>query len=151
MGAPFVADGRAIGLRLRLPGSIALFLVLRDMAHRSRQPHPGQDDRRKGTGGQSRLLVAAYAALRPRRHLPVLLGGANGVDGPGGIALLDHSTFDVLGPWESDRGPQYLAYDAWWYLKHNTAVTSEWGTPSMRGRPDPELLLGGKYGHALHF
>ncbi|HEX8759905.1 MAG TPA: hypothetical protein VF734_08045 [Pseudonocardiaceae bacterium] len=33
MGAPFVADGRAIGLRLRLPGSIALFVVLRDMAH----------------------------------------------------------------------------------------------------------------------
>jgi hypothetical protein len=33
MGPPFVADGRAIGLRLRLPGSIALFVVLRDMAH----------------------------------------------------------------------------------------------------------------------
>lgn len=33
------------------------------------------------------------------------LGGANGEDGPGGIALLDHLSFDVLGRWEMDRGP----------------------------------------------
>jgi hypothetical protein len=37
----------------------------------------------------------------------------------------------VLGPWENDRGPQYLAYDAWWHLNQNTLITSEWGTPSM--------------------
>ena len=80
------------------------------------------------------------------------LGGADGADGPGGIALLDHSTFDVLGPWETDRGPQYLAYDAWWHLTQNTLVTSEWGTPSMiEDGVNPELLLGNKYGHALHF
>jgi selenium-binding protein 1 len=34
--------------------------------------------------------------------------GADGNDGPGGIALLDHSTFDVLRAWETDRGPQFL-------------------------------------------
>jgi selenium-binding protein 1 len=28
-----------------------------------------------------------------------------------------------------DRGPQQLAYDAWWHLGHDTLVTSEWGTP----------------------
>ena len=79
------------------------------------------------------------------------LGGA-GVDGPGGIALLDHSSFDVLRAWESDRGPQYLAYDAWWHLTQNTLITSEWGTPSMiEDGIVPELLLGGKYGHRLHF
>jgi len=39
------------------------------------------------------------------------LGGANGNDGPGGVALLDHDTFDVVGPWEHDRGDQYFAYD----------------------------------------
>jgi len=27
------------------------------------------------------------------------LGGANGNDGPGGVALLDHETFDVIGAW----------------------------------------------------
>ena len=38
-------------------------------------------------------------------------------------------TFDVLGRWEVDRGPQQLAYDAWWHLGYDTMVTSEWGTP----------------------
>ncbi|MFG3252926.1 selenium-binding protein SBP56-related protein [Streptomyces sp. NPDC048172] len=80
------------------------------------------------------------------------LGGAHGADGPGGVALLDHGTFEVLRAWETERGPQRLAYDVWWHLRHNTAVTSEWGTPSMiEDGVDPELLLGRKYGHALHF
>ena len=30
--------------------------------------------------------------------------------------MLDHDTFDVLGRWEIDRGPQYLRYDFWWHL-----------------------------------
>jgi selenium-binding protein 1 len=78
--------------------------------------------------------------------------GARGADGPGGIALLDHSTFDVLRAWETDRGPQYLAYDAWWHLNQNTLVSSEWGTPSMiEDGLVPELLLGHEYGHRLHF
>lgn len=80
------------------------------------------------------------------------LGGANGADGPGGIALLDHDSFDVLGTWETDRGPQYFAYDMWWHLNENTMVTSEWGTPSMIEEGiNAELLLGRKYGHSLHF
>ncbi len=58
------------------------------------------------------------------------LGRAEG-DGPGGIFLLDHESFDVLGRWEVDRGPQYLAYDFWWHLGYDTMVTSEWGTPNM--------------------
>src|SRR5690348_12724524 len=80
------------------------------------------------------------------------LGGGNGADGPGGIALLDHDTFDVLRAWESDRGPQFLAYDAWWHLNQNTLISSEWGSPPMiEDGLVPELLLGGKYGHHLHF
>jgi selenium-binding protein 1 len=80
------------------------------------------------------------------------LGGANGNDGPGGVALLDHTTFDVLGRWEIDRGPQYLAYDVWWHLGYDTVVTSEWGTPSMiEDGLVGDLLLGRGYGHALHF
>jgi methanethiol oxidase len=80
------------------------------------------------------------------------LGGADGNDGPGGIALLDHNTFDVVRAWETDRGPQYLAYDAWWHLKQNVLVSSEWGTPSMiEDGLVPDLLLGQKYGHQLHF
>lgn len=79
------------------------------------------------------------------------LGGA-GSEGPGGIALLDHDTFDVIGRWETDRGPQYLAYDAWWHLNQNTLISSEWGTPSMIEQGlVPELLLSHRYGHAIHF
>jgi selenium-binding protein 1 len=80
------------------------------------------------------------------------LGAAEGDEGPGGIALLDHATFDVLRAWETDRGPQYLAYDAWWHLNQNTLVSSEWGTPSMiENGLVPELLLGQEYGHTIHF
>jgi selenium-binding protein 1 len=38
------------------------------------------------------------------------LGNATG-DGPGGVFLIDHETFEVLGRWEVERGPQRLAYD----------------------------------------
>jgi selenium-binding protein 1 len=80
------------------------------------------------------------------------LGGAEGRPGPGGIALLDHDSFEVRGRWEVDRGPQYLAYDAWWHLGHDTVVTSEWGTPDqIEDGIVPELLLGRQYGHRLHF
>jgi signal transduction histidine kinase len=34
------------------------------------------------------------------------LGSAFSDEGPGGIALLDHDTFEVIGQWEKDRGPQ---------------------------------------------
>jgi selenium-binding protein 1 len=78
------------------------------------------------------------------------LGSPNG-DGPGGIFMLDPETFELKGKWESERGPQYLAYDFWWHLGHDTMLTSEWGTPNMvENGVNPELLLAGKYGHALH-
>jgi methanethiol oxidase len=80
------------------------------------------------------------------------LGGANGDDGPGGVALLDHQTFDVIGPWEVDRGEQFFAYDVWWHLNHDTLITSEWATPSMiENGLNPEDLLGRKFGHHLNF
>jgi selenium-binding protein 1 len=78
------------------------------------------------------------------------IGSATG-DGPGGIFVIDPETFEIRGPWEKDRGPQYLAYDFWWHLGFDTMITSEWGTPNMvENGVNPELLLAGKYGHALH-
>ncbi|MEU4222681.1 selenium-binding protein SBP56-related protein [Nonomuraea sp. NPDC026600] len=80
------------------------------------------------------------------------LGGADGNEGPGGIAILDHTSFEVLGRWEVERGPQYLAYDFWWHLNHDVLISSEWGTPSMiEDGVVGELLLGRAYGHKLHF
>jgi methanethiol oxidase len=78
------------------------------------------------------------------------LGAPDG-NGPGGTFILDPETFDIRGRWELDRGPQELAYDVWWHLGLDTMVTSTWGTPNMvKDGVNPELLLGGKYGHRLH-
>ncbi len=80
------------------------------------------------------------------------LGGANGDEGPGGVALIDHDTFEVIGPWELDRGAQFFAYDVWWHLQYDTVVTSEWGPISMIEKGlDPEDLLGRKFGHHVNF
>jgi methanethiol oxidase len=78
------------------------------------------------------------------------LGSPDG-DGPGGVFILDHSTFTVKGRFELDRGPQFLAYDFWWHLGHDVAITSEWGTPKMvENGVNGEILLAGGYGHQLH-
>jgi selenium-binding protein 1 len=78
------------------------------------------------------------------------LGSPSG-DGPGGIFMMDPDTFDVLGKWELDRGPQYLSYDFWWHLGYDTMITSEWGTPnSVENGLVPEILMKSGYGHALH-
>jgi methanethiol oxidase len=78
------------------------------------------------------------------------LGNPEG-DGPGGIFMLDCESFDVLGRWEIDRGPQFLHYDFWWHLGHDTLLSSEWGTPNtIEAGLDPERLLARKYGHRLH-
>jgi methanethiol oxidase len=78
------------------------------------------------------------------------IGSAEG-QGPGGIFVMDAESFEIRGRWESDRGPQHLAYDFWWHLGRDTMITSEWGTPDMvEAGVNPELLLAGKYGHALH-
>ncbi len=78
------------------------------------------------------------------------LGNVEG-DGPGGIFVLDHQTFEPLGRWEVDRGSQYLHYDFWWHLGYDTMLTSEWGTPNMvEAGLNPELLVGRQYGHRLH-
>lgn len=121
------------------------------------QPDPRSPQLRKTIDAKELAANAGYSRPHTLHCGPdgiflSCLGGADGNEGPGGIALLDHTTFDVLRAWETDRGPQYLAYDAWWHLNQNVAITSEWGTPSMiEDGIVPELLLGQKYGHALHF
>jgi selenium-binding protein 1 len=78
------------------------------------------------------------------------LGNAEG-EGPGGLFVMDHQSFELRSAWEKDRGGQYLSYDFSWHLGYDTIVTSEWGTPSMVSEGvNPELLLGGKYGNAIH-
>jgi selenium-binding protein 1 len=119
------------------------------------QPDPRRPRLVKVIEGETVMARTGYAAPHTVHCGPDgiylnALGGTNG-DGPGGIFMLDHESFEVKGAWELDRGPQYLAYDFWWHLGHDTMITSEWGTPNMvTSGVNPELLLGGKYGNALH-
>jgi selenium-binding protein 1 len=43
------------------------------------------------------------------------LGNKDG-KAPGGVFVMDQESFEPLGRWEVDRGPQQLGYDAWWHL-----------------------------------
>jgi len=79
-------------------------------------------------------------------------GGKDGTDGPPGIFIMDCETFEVLGRWEIDRGPQTLHYDFWWNLPRDYMVTSEWALPpQFENGLVPEDLLSNKYGHRIHF
>ncbi|HEU5039433.1 MAG TPA: selenium-binding protein SBP56-related protein, partial [Gemmatimonadales bacterium] len=78
------------------------------------------------------------------------LGSPDG-GGPGGVFLMDHTTFDIIGPWEKERGPQHLAYDAAWHLTQDVMITSEWGTPNMvENGLDPAILMAKGYGRQIH-
>src|SRR5882762_5421549 len=69
------------------------------------------------------------------------LGAPDG-EGPGGIFILDPDSFEVLGKWELDRGPQRFGYDFWWHLGYDTLISSEWGTPRMiESGVNPDILL----------
>src|SRR4029450_9099733 len=120
------------------------------------KPDPRKPSIVKGIGPAEVAEGAGYTRRHtvhcgPEGIYVAALGNREG-KGPGGIFLMDHETFDVRGQWEMDRGPQYLAYDAWWHLGHDTLVTSEWGTPdTFEDGLIPEVLLGAKYGRRLHF
>lgn len=118
-------------------------------------PDPRKPRLVKVIEGEEVLAKTGYAAPHtvhcgPDGIYVNALGGKNG-DGPGGIFMLDHDTFELRGAWELNRGTQYLSYDFWWHLGHDVMITSEWGTPNMvENGAIPELLLAGKYGNALH-
>ena len=84
----------------------------------------------------------------------IYLNGIGAADGgvPGGILRIDHNTFEPLGRWEIDRGPRSLAYDFWWHMGLDIAITSEWCTPELfENGPSLENIVAGNYGHKLHF
>jgi len=79
-------------------------------------------------------------------------GGKDGTDGPPGIFIMDCETFEVLGRYEMERGPQDKHYDFWWNLPRDYMVSSEWGLPpQFENGIVAEDLLSNKYGHSIHF
>lgn len=78
------------------------------------------------------------------------LGDVRG-EGPGGVLVLDHFSFKVLGRWEVERGPQYYSYDFWWHITHDVMITSEWAVPNtIEGGLDTGDLRD-RYGNKIHF
>ena len=77
--------------------------------------------------------------------------GKDGTDGPAGVFLMDCETFDIIGPWEVDHGPQQLGYDFWWHRNQNVGVSSEWAKPPLfENGLQLDALLAHEYGHQLH-
>jgi selenium-binding protein 1 len=147
---PYAAHAHVERRYLVVPGTHSSRIHIIDT-----KPDPRRPELVKVIEGQEVQDKTGYAALHtvhcgPDGVFINALGAPSG-DGPGGIFTLDHDTFEVKGRWEKERGPQYLSYDFFWHLGHDTMLTSEWGTPNMVTQGvNPELLLAGKYGHALH-
>ena len=79
--------------------------------------------------GYSRPHTDPLRARRASTSRTLGGGGKDGTDGPPGIFIMDCETFDVIGRWEIDRGPQDKHYDFWWNLPRDYMVSSEWGLP----------------------
>jgi selenium-binding protein 1 len=82
-----------------------------------------------------------------------MLGDRNG-DAPGGLAVLDAKTFDVLGRWENGDGASRVPfmYDFWYQPRKNVMLTSEWTAPNtFKQGFKVEDVAAGKYGRRLHF
>ncbi|HEX6972308.1 MAG TPA: selenium-binding protein SBP56-related protein, partial [Limnochordia bacterium] len=80
-----------------------------------------------------------------------MLGNAEG-ELPGGFAVLDAKTFEVLGRWETDKGDQEMMYDFWYQPRHNVLLSSEWAAPNTY-EPGFQMedVAAGKYGRRIHF
>ena len=72
------------------------------------------------------------------------LGGADGEEGPGGIAAArPHHLRGARARGRSTAGPQYLAYDFWWHLAQDVAGDQRVGHPvDDRGRPGRRAAAG---------
>ncbi|HYA19137.1 MAG TPA: selenium-binding protein SBP56-related protein, partial [Burkholderiales bacterium] len=78
--------------------------------------------------------------------------GPDGTQGVPGVFLMDCESFEILGRWELDRGPQRLSYDFWWNIPHDYMVSSEWALPpQFENGLVAEDLINNRYGHHLHF
>jgi methanethiol oxidase len=80
-----------------------------------------------------------------------MLGDANG-DPPGGFAVLDASTFDVLGRWDNGGNTAQFNYDFWYQPRQNVMISSEWTAPNVFSKGfNLDDVMAGKYGQSIHF
>jgi len=95
-----------------------------------RQPQASTTIEAEELAAKGRLLRPHTVHCGPGGIFMSNLGGANAPTAREGWRSYDHDTFEVTGAWETDRGEQHFAYDVWWHLNDDVAITSEWATPS---------------------
>ena len=122
------------------------------------QPDPRNPTLIKTIDGKSLSQKAGYSRPHTLHCGPdgvflTCLGGPEGNDdGPGGDRPARPCDIRRLACLGDRPRATALHYDAWWHLNQNVLISSEWGSPSMiENGIVPELLLGQKYGHAVHF
>jgi selenium-binding protein 1 len=106
---PYAPHAHAERRYLVVPGIHSSRIHILDTKHNPRQPEIV-----KVIEGTTIAEKTGYSAPHTTHCGPdgiyVNALGAPDGNGPGGIFMLDHETFDVKGRWEADRGPQYLSY-----------------------------------------
>ena len=71
---------------------------------------------------------------------------------PPGVFIMDCETFDILGRWEIDQGPQTPHYDFWWNLPRDYMVTSEPALPpQFENGIVPERFAREQVWPSIHF
>ena len=73
-------------------------------AHRADGSSRRSSPPRPATRARTRCIAARAASSCPTWAAPT-------APKPGGVALIDHDTFEVTGAWETERGEQHFAYD----------------------------------------
>ena len=96
---------------LIVPGLRSSNIHVLDTKPDPRKPHAGPDDRRRRRSPSGPATRAAHRALRPRGASTSAPSATRRARRPAASSCIDHETFDVLGRWEVDRGPQQFAYD----------------------------------------
>ncbi len=120
------------------------------------KPDPRRPTLVKTVSGEKVARITGYTRLHTVHCGPDAvylsgLGSPSG-EGPGGVLLLDHRSFEPLGRFEVYRGPQYYSYDFWWHLGEDLMVTSEWTVPKyFENGLDLDALQKGYYGNKIHF
>jgi selenium-binding protein 1 len=120
---PWAANAHVDRRYLIVPGTHSSRIHILDT-----MPDPREPELVKVIEGDEVMRRTGYAAPHTVHCGPdgIYLNALGAPDGggPGGIFMLDHESFEVKGPWERERGPQYLAYDFFWHLGHDTMITS---------------------------
>ncbi len=135
-----------------VPGFRSSRLHVVDVATDPRRPEVAKVIEPEEVRAKTGLSAPHTVHCMPGEIVVVSMLGDRDGEAPGGFAVLDAKSFDVLGRWETGSDGVEFMYDFWYQPRKNTLVSSEWAAPStfVPGF-DIEDVAEGKYGHSIHF